>query len=96
MELRPEQLAELASDKALAPVYLVAGPERLRVLEAADGVRAAVAEWDGVIACDVGQRWDNRGLAGLDALFFIPLSYFCREFRTMKKLATEALVAAAA
>ena len=42
MELRPEQLAELASDKALAPVYLVAGPERLRVLEAADGVRAAV------------------------------------------------------
>jgi polar amino acid transport system substrate-binding protein len=59
-------------------------------------VRAAVAEWDGVIACDVGQRWDNRGLAGLDALFFIPLSYFCREFRTMKKLATVALVAAAA
>ena len=41
MELRPEQLAELAVDKPLAPVYLVAGPERLRVLEAADGVRRA-------------------------------------------------------
>ena len=41
MELRPEQLAELAADKPLAPVYLIAGPERLRVLEAADGVRQA-------------------------------------------------------
>lgn len=41
MELRPEQLADLAADKPLAPVYLVAGPERLRVLEAADGVRRA-------------------------------------------------------
>lgn len=41
MELRPEQLAELKADKPLAAVYLVAGPERLRVLEAADGVRAA-------------------------------------------------------
>ena len=41
MELRPEQLAALPADKPLAPVYLVAGPERLRVLEAADGVRRA-------------------------------------------------------
>lgn len=41
MELRPEQLTELSADKPLAPVYLIAGPERLRVLEAADGVRQA-------------------------------------------------------
>jgi len=40
MELRPEQLASQGGDTALAPVYLIAGPETLRVLEAADAVRA--------------------------------------------------------
>ena len=40
MELRPEQLASAAGGQALAPVYLIAGPETLRVLEAADAVRA--------------------------------------------------------
>ena len=40
MELRPEQLAGQGADTALAPVYLIAGPETLRVLEAADAVRA--------------------------------------------------------
>ena len=40
MELRPEQLASQGADVALAPVYLIAGPETLRVLEAADAIRA--------------------------------------------------------
>ena len=39
MELRPEQLAT-QTGQPLQPVYLVAGPETLRVLEAADGIRA--------------------------------------------------------
>ena len=40
MELRPEQLATQAATQPLAPVYLIAGPELLRVIEAADAVRA--------------------------------------------------------
>lgn len=36
MELKPEQIA---SQDALRPIYLIAGPETLRVLEAADAVR---------------------------------------------------------
>ncbi|RYZ74535.1 MAG: DNA polymerase III subunit delta [Lysobacteraceae bacterium] len=39
METSPERLAALADDAPLQPVYLVAGPEMLRVLEAADAVR---------------------------------------------------------
>ena len=46
MEVKPEQLAaQLAADPARAgpfrPAFLIAGPEPLRVLEAADAVRAA-------------------------------------------------------
>jgi len=40
VELRPEQLVTQAASSALAPVYLIAGPELLRVIEAADAVRA--------------------------------------------------------
>ena len=40
MEQRPEQLASASGSQPLAPVYLIAGPETLRVLEAADAVRA--------------------------------------------------------
>ena len=40
MELKPEQLAAQTASQALKPVYLIAGPETLRVLEAADAVRA--------------------------------------------------------
>ncbi len=40
MELRPEQLASQPASQPLSPVYLIAGPELLRVLEAADAVRA--------------------------------------------------------
>ncbi len=46
MEIKPEQLAaQLAGEQAtpgsFRPAYLIAGPEPLRVLEAADAVRAA-------------------------------------------------------
>jgi DNA polymerase-3 subunit delta len=41
MESSPEQLASRVAAGPLAPVYLVAGQEPLRVLEAADAVRAA-------------------------------------------------------
>ncbi len=47
MELRPEQLASQIGNQALAPVYLIAGPELLRVIEAADAVRAK-ARADGI------------------------------------------------
>ncbi len=39
MELTPERLAALPDATALHPVYLIAGPELLRVQEAADAVR---------------------------------------------------------
>jgi len=39
MELKPEQLAARGNEPLL-PIYLIAGPELLRVLEAADAVRA--------------------------------------------------------
>jgi DNA polymerase-3 subunit delta len=39
VELTPERLAALPDDGALHPVFLIAGPEMLRVQEAADAVR---------------------------------------------------------
>jgi DNA polymerase-3 subunit delta len=41
MELKPEQLASQLGSGPLRPAYLIAGPEPLKVLEAADAVRAA-------------------------------------------------------
>ena len=43
-ELSPEQLASGLSRGPLAPVYLVAGAEMLRVLECADAIRAAARD----------------------------------------------------
>jgi DNA polymerase III subunit delta len=40
MEFKPEQLASRSAADPLYPAYLIAGPEILRVLEAADAVRA--------------------------------------------------------
>ncbi|MEO6102677.1 MAG: DNA polymerase III subunit delta [Pseudoxanthomonas sp.] len=39
MEMPPERMAALPDDGTLHPVYLIAGPEMLRVQEAADAVR---------------------------------------------------------
>lgn len=41
MELTPERLTAQLAAEPLRPAYLIAGPELLRVLEAADAVRAA-------------------------------------------------------
>jgi DNA polymerase-3 subunit delta len=41
MDLKPEQLVAQLESGPLRPAYLIAGPEPLRVLEAADAVRAA-------------------------------------------------------
>lgn len=44
MEVAPEQLASRVAGSTLQAAYLIAGPEALRVLEAADAVRAAARE----------------------------------------------------
>ncbi|RFF51528.1 DNA polymerase III subunit delta [Xanthomonas campestris] len=71
MELRPEQLAG-QSNQPLQPVYLIAGPETLRVLEAADAVRAR-ARAEGISEREVfdadGREFDWNQL---DASFNAP------------------------
>ncbi|ACA12307.1 DNA polymerase III subunit delta [Xylella fastidiosa] len=47
MELRPEQLANLPANQPLEPAYLIAGPETLRLVEAADAIRTR-ARADGI------------------------------------------------
>lgn len=44
MELTPERLIAQLGGEPLRPVYLIAGPELLRVLESADAVRAAARD----------------------------------------------------
>lgn len=44
MELKPERLAAQLAAEPLRPAYLVAGPETLLVLEAADAIRARARE----------------------------------------------------
>jgi len=71
MEQRPEQLTGDARGQPLAPVYLVAGPETLRVLEAADAIRAR-ARAEGISEREVfdadGRDFDWRMLqAGFNA-----------------------------
>ena len=43
-DLRPDRLAAQLASEPLRPAYLIAGPETLLVLEAADAVRAAARE----------------------------------------------------
>ena len=64
MELKPEQLAaQLGGDagtrEPLRPAYLIAGPEPLRVLEAADAVRAA-ARKQGISEREVFEAEGNQ------------------------------------
>lgn len=78
MELRPEQLTTQPAAQALAPVYLIAGPETLRVLEAADAVRAR-ARADGIgerEVFDADGRDFDWGL--LDASFNAPSLFSSR------------------
>jgi len=61
MELRPEQLVERINRQPLAPIYLIAGAEPLRVLEAADAVRQQ-ARAEGITEREVFQV-DHRDFA---------------------------------
>lgn len=71
MELTPDRLTRSLADEALRPVYLIAGTEPLRVLEAADAVRAR-ARSEGytereVFDVDARFDWDQLA-AGFGAL----------------------------
>ncbi|GAB3354034.1 DNA polymerase III subunit delta [Lysobacter tyrosinilyticus] len=59
MELKPEQLATQVKAGPLRPAYLIAGPEPLRVLEAADAVRAA-ARAQGISEREVFEAEGNQ------------------------------------
>lgn len=78
MELTPERLVALPDDTALHPVYLIAGPEMLRVLEAADAVRRRAR------AQGIGEREifdaDGRDFdwAALEAAFNAPSLFSAR------------------
>ena len=84
MELRPEQLASQPASQPLAPVYLIAGPETLRVLEAADAVRAR-ARADGVNEREVfdadGRDFDWNQL---DASFNAPSLFSARRLLELR------------
>lgn len=59
MELKPEQLASQLGSGPLKPAYLIAGPETLRVLEAADALRMA-ARAQGYTEREVYEQEGNR------------------------------------
>ncbi|GAA4866803.1 DNA polymerase III subunit delta [Luteimonas vadosa] len=59
MKLTPEQLPRHLADTDLRPAYLIAGPEPLRVLEAADAVRAA-ARTRGIVDREVHEAQGNQ------------------------------------
>ncbi len=61
MELKPDRLASQLAAEPLRPAYLVAGPEPLLVLEAADAIRAA-ARAQGINEREVFDAEGNREL----------------------------------
>jgi DNA polymerase-3 subunit delta len=67
MESSPEQLATRVAAAPLAPAYLIAGQEPLRVLEAADAVRAA-ARAQGIAEREVFMAEGNQREPDWDAL----------------------------
>ncbi|MEO6263493.1 MAG: DNA polymerase III subunit delta [Luteimonas sp.] len=67
MELTPERLGAQLGSGPLRPAYLVAGPEPLRVLEAADAVRAA-ARAQGIAEREVFEAEGNQREPNWDAL----------------------------
>jgi DNA polymerase-3 subunit delta len=86
MESSPEQLAARVAREPLAPAYLIAGQEPLRVLEAADAIRAAaraqgIAERE-VFMAEGNQRepdWD-----GLSASFRAPSLFATRRLLELR------------
>lgn len=79
MELKPEQLAAQVAKEPLRPAYLIAGPEALRVLEAADAVRAA-ARAQGVAEREFYESEGNREAdwAGMSASLRAPSLFASR------------------
>ena len=74
MELKPEQLAAQVHAGPLRPAYLIAGPEPLRVLEAADAVRAA-ARAQGINEREIFEAEGNQrepDWAAMEASFNAP------------------------
>jgi DNA polymerase-3 subunit delta len=67
MELKPEQLAAQVQAGSLRPVYLIAGAEPLRVLEAADAVRAA-ARAQGIDEREIFEAEGNQREPDWDAM----------------------------
>ncbi len=78
MELTPERLIAQCASGELLPAYLIAGPEMLRVLEAADAVRAQ-ARAQGVAEREVFDA-DGRDFdwGQLDASFHAPSLFSAR------------------
>ncbi len=79
MELKPEQLASQLESEPLLPAYLIAGPEPLRVLEAADAVRAA-ARRQGIAEREVYETEGRREAdwAAMEASFRAPSLFASR------------------
>jgi len=80
MELKPEQLATQVQAGPLRPAYLIAGPEPLRVLEAADAVRAA-ARAQGVSEREVFEAEGNQrepDWAAMESSFHAPSLFASR------------------
>lgn len=80
MELKPEQLAAQVQSGSLRPAYLVAGAEPLRVLEAADAVRAA-ARVQGISEREIFEAEGNQrepDWAAMEASFHAPSLFASR------------------
>jgi DNA polymerase-3 subunit delta len=79
MELKPEQLASQLESGPLKPAYLIAGPETLRVLEAADALRAA-ARAQGYTEREVYEQEGNRepDWAAMESSFHAPSLFAAR------------------
>ena len=80
MDLKPEQLVAQLDSGPLRPAYLIAGPEPLRVLEAADAVRAA-ARAQGIAEREVFEAEGNQrepDWAALQASFRAPSLFASR------------------
>ena len=79
MELKPDRLAAHLASGPLRPAWLIAGPEALLVLEAADAVRAAARE-QGIVEREVFDAEGNRepDWDALDASFRAPSLFASR------------------
>ena len=79
MELKPEQLVAQLDSGPLRPAYLIAGPETLRVLEAADALRVA-ARAQGYTEREVYEIEGNRepDWAAMEASFNAPSLFASR------------------